>query len=78
MNILYKTIYSLVLLIGVGCFGIGVSSVCGYLAGRHYLTRWIGEVPMAFSTSVVIMFIGLALFLIGQNHLADDKPIRQI
>lgn len=66
---LYLTLYSIVTLIGLGCFGVGLSCICGYLAGKEYLTRWLGTVPMAFSTALCVMFLGLAIFLIGKNHL---------
>lgn len=74
---LYKAFYSIVLLIGVGIFGISLSSILSYLAGNQYLTRWMGTVPMAFSTSVMFMFTGLALFLIGKIHLMNGKANRQ-
>jgi len=66
-------IHSVVLLIGVGCFGVGLGSICSYLSGNPNFSVWYGGVPMAFSTSTVIMFIGLALYLIGKTHLIYDR-----
>ena len=71
------TIYSTVTIIGIGVMAVGGSSVCGYIAGKEYLTRWIGDVPMAFSTSILFTFVGLALYLIGKKHLNNEAD-RQV
>lgn len=67
-----KYIYWTVTLIGVGCIGVGASAVVGYFTGKHHLTRWIGDVPMAFSTSLIVTFVGIALYLIGKHHVHED------
>lgn len=72
-----KIIFSTVLLIGVGCMGVGIGSVSSYfIHGHSSFSIWMGSVPMAFSTSVVTFFIGAALYLIGKYHLTYDKTIR--
>lgn len=73
-----RFVHSAILLIGIGCFGIGLSSVMYYIGGKGYRTGWVGETPMAFSTSLVVMFIGVALYLTGKSLIRHDKIIRQI
>ena len=68
-----KIIAALILIIGVACAGIGLSNICGYLNEKYTITTWYGEVPMAFSTSVSIFLIGLALYLTGKSFLDYDK-----
>lgn len=65
---------AVITLIGVACFGIGFSNVCGYMTGNGKLvTPWFGKVPMAFSTSIAIAAIGLALYLTGKILTKHEK-----
>lgn len=72
-NKYFQTMYSIVTLIGVCCFAVGFGSICGYATGRVNFTSWYAGGPMPFSTSAVISLIGLALFIIGKNHLNDQS-----
>lgn len=67
-----KIIPSTILLIGVACFGVGISNVAQYINDRTP-DIWYGQYPMPFSTSVVVLFIGLALFLTGEKFRYYDK-----
>lgn len=69
------TITWAVTVIGVSCIGGGLGTIIGYVYGWNNFSRWLGNVPMAFSTSCFIFFIGVALYLIGKYGLQHDKFI---
>lgn len=71
----FLTGYSLIIVIGVCCASLGFCSSIDYLYGNGDLGRWIGKTTMAFSTSVALFWIGVALFLTGKYLIHHDKTI---
>lgn len=72
-----KTIPSLIILLGLSIFGIGLGSVSSYLSGNIEVTAWVGDTPMSFSTAVTCLLSGLAFYMIGK-YAFNDKISRQI
>lgn len=67
-------IYSIVSLIGISCIAVSIGRITEALFFNGTdITSWHDGKPMAFSTACTIGCIGVALYLIGKNHIHHDK-----
>lgn len=73
---------SIVEWIGVACLGIGAGGIYGHYYNREFLFKWHFDkgvdVGMAFSTTVAIAFIGIALITTSIIFKRHEQHIHQI
>lgn len=73
-----KIVPSIIILIGLSIFGIGLGSVSGYMSGNIEVATWRGDTPMSFNTAITCLLSGLAFYMIGKYAFNNDKTRRQV
>lgn len=54
---------------------MGIVAIIGHVTGLHVLSYWNdeGAVPMAISTSVCFIVVGISLFMIGNTLVFGNR-----
>jgi hypothetical protein len=75
----FKIIITIISIIGVSCFGVGLRASLGYLvSNRHYYTLTSEDIGMSLGSALAITFLGIGFILTSIILTRHEKIIAEL